>query len=78
MTSSNGNIFHVTGPLCGEFTGHEWIPLTEASVSWSFDVFFDLAWINGWVNNRKAVDLRRHCVHYNVTVVIISKSRLCS
>ena len=21
MTSSNGNIFHVTGPLCGEFTG---------------------------------------------------------
>ena len=26
MTSSNGNIFHVTGPLCGEFTGHRWIP----------------------------------------------------
>ena len=22
MTSSNGNIFGVTGPLCGEFTGH--------------------------------------------------------
>ena len=21
MTSSNGNIFRVTGPLCGEFTG---------------------------------------------------------
>ena len=31
MTSSNGNIFHVTGPLCGEFTGHRWIPLTRAS-----------------------------------------------
>ena len=30
MTSSNGNIFHVTGPLCGEFTGHLWISLTEA------------------------------------------------
>ena len=27
MTSTNGNIFRVTGPLCGEFTG----PLTEAS-----------------------------------------------
>ena len=26
MTSSNGNIFRVTGPLCGEFTGHWWIP----------------------------------------------------
>ena len=28
MTSSNGNIFHVTGPLCGKFTGHRVIPLT--------------------------------------------------
>ena len=31
MTSSKGNIFRVTGPLCGEFTGHRWIPLTKAS-----------------------------------------------
>ena len=31
MTSSNGNIFRVTGPLCGEFNGHRWIPLTRAS-----------------------------------------------
>ena len=31
MTSSNGNIFRVTGPLCGEFTGHRWIHLTKAS-----------------------------------------------
>ena len=31
MTSSNRNIFRVTGPLCGEFTGHRWIPLTKAS-----------------------------------------------
>ena len=31
MTSSNGNIFRVTGPLCGEFTGHRWIPRTKAS-----------------------------------------------
>ena len=31
MTSSNGNIFRVTGPLCGEFTGHRWIPHTKAS-----------------------------------------------
>ena len=36
MTSSNGNIFRVTGPLCGEFTGDRW-PMTR-----SFDVFFDL------------------------------------
>ena len=31
MTLSNGNIFRVTGPLCGEFIGHRWIPLTKAS-----------------------------------------------
>ena len=31
MTSSNGNIFRVTGPLWGEFTGHRSIPLTKAS-----------------------------------------------
>ena len=27
----NGNIFRVTGPLWGEFTGHRWIPRTKAS-----------------------------------------------
>ena len=31
MTSSKGNIFRVTGPLCGEFTGHRWIPLPKPS-----------------------------------------------
>ena len=31
MTSSNRNIFCVTGLLCGEFTGNQWIPRTKAS-----------------------------------------------
>ena len=31
MTSSNGNIFRVTGHVCGEFTGLRWIPHTKAS-----------------------------------------------
>ena len=31
MTSSNGNIFRDTGPLCGEFTGPRWILRTKAS-----------------------------------------------
>ena len=30
MMSSNGNIFRVTGHLCGEFTGPRWIPCTKA------------------------------------------------
>ena len=31
MTSSNGNIFGVTGHLCGEFTSHRWFPRTKTS-----------------------------------------------
>ena len=41
MTSSNGNIFRVTGPLCGEFTGPGEFP-TQRPVTRSFNVFFDL------------------------------------
>ena len=41
MTSSNGNIFRVTGPLCGEFTGPGDFP-TQRPATRSFDVFFDL------------------------------------
>ena len=28
------------------------------------------AWINGWVNNREAGDLRRHRTHYDVIVMM--------
>ena len=41
MTSSNGNIFRVTGPLCGEFTGPGEFP-TQRPVTRSFDVYIDL------------------------------------
>ena len=41
MTSSNGNIFRVTGPLCGEFIVPGEFP-TQRPVTRSFDVFFDL------------------------------------
>ena len=41
MTSSNGNIIRVTGPLCGEFTGPGEFP-TQRPVTRSFDVFFDV------------------------------------
>ena len=41
MTSSNGNIFRITGPLCGEFTGTGEFP-AQRPVTRSFDVFFYL------------------------------------
>ena len=64
MTSSNGNIFRVTGLLCGEFTGDRWIPRTKGS-----DAELICAWINGWVNNGEAGYLRRHRAHYDVIVM---------
>ena len=74
MTSSNGNIFRVTGPLCGEFTGPRWIPHTKASDAelgcflWSTPTKH-LRRLNGWVNKCKAGDLRRIRPHYDVTVM---------
>ena len=41
MTSSNGNIFHVTDPFCWEFTGPVEFP-AQRPVTRSFDVFFHL------------------------------------
>ena len=70
MTSSNGNIFRVTGPLCWEFTGHQGIPCTKASDAelWCFLSF--VPWISGWVNNREAGDLRRQRAHHDVIVML--------
>ena len=50
MTSSNGNSFRVTGPLCGEFTGPDEFP-TQRPVTRSFDVFFDLR-LNKWLSKQ--------------------------
>ena len=47
-------------PVTGEFPAQR--PVTR-----SFDVF--CAWINGWVNNLEANDLRRYRAHYDVTVM---------
>ena len=69
MTPSNGNIFHVTGPLHREFTGH---PVNSTHKGqWHGALMFSLicAWINSWVNNRKAADLRCHRAHYDVIVM---------
>ena len=62
MTSSLGNIFHVTGHLCGKFTDHQWIPRILM-------LSLICIWINGWEINGEAGDLRRHRPHYDVIVV---------
>ena len=57
---------HFTGYLCGEFTGHRWIPPHQCQ--WHGALMFSLicAWMNGWVNNRWAGDFRRQHAHYDV------------
>ena len=64
MTSSNGNIFRVTGLLCGEFNS----PYTG---QWRGVLMFSLicTWINDWENNREADDFRRYRTHYDVIVM---------
>ena len=67
MTSSNGNIFRVTGHLCGEFTGPGDFP-AQRPVTRSFDVFFDHS-LNerfskqsrGWWFETQSRPLWRHC-----------------
>ena len=50
MTSSNGNIFRVNVPLCGEFTGPGEFP-AQRPVTRSFGVFLDLC-LNKWLRKQ--------------------------
>ena len=77
MTSSNGNMFEITGHLCREFTDPGEFP-TQRPVTRSFDDFFDLRLINRWVNNPGAGDLRRNRPHYEVIVMEIQVPALGS
>ena len=49
-------------PALGEFAAQR--PVTR-----SFDVSLMCVWINDWVNNREAGDLRRNRAHYDVIVM---------
>ena len=52
-------------PVPGEFP-------TQRPVTRNFEFTLISARINGWVNNREAGDLRRHRIHYEVTVMCFS------
>ena len=72
MMLSNGNIFHITGPLWGPFVmGIHWLPVvSHHKGQWCGALMFALicAWINTWANYQEASDLRCHHAHYEVTV----------
>ena len=77
MTSSNENIFRVTGHLCGEFTGDRWTPHKKASDAGALMFSFICVWINAWVNNREAGDLRCDHAHYDVIAMSLSFKCCC-
>ena len=66
VTSSNGNIFRVTGLLCGEFTGHRWIAPPQRPVTRSFDVIFDQTMETSVIETPS----RRLWRHYNVLAIV--------
>ena len=73
MTSSNGKIFRVTGLF---LRGIHRSPVNYPHKGqWRGALMFTLicARINGWVNNPEAGDLRRHCTHYDVIVMCLTK-----
>ena len=68
MTWSDGNIFRVTGPLWG---GIHWSLVNSPHKDQGVGaLMFSLicSWTNGWVNNRDAGDVRRHCAYYGVSL----------
>ena len=71
MTSSNGNIYCVTGPLWAEFHGHRWIPLIKAS-----DVGF---WCFLWSAPEQTFQptIERPVISDAVTLIITSPWCLC-
>ena len=65
MTSSNGNIFRVTGPLCGKTSPSPHKGQLRGTLVFSLIC----AWTNRWANNRDDSDLRRHRAHYDANVM---------
>ena len=51
---------------------HRWPVNSPHKEQWRGTLMFSLiwAWINGWVNNREAGDLRRYRAQYDVIVMI--------
>ena len=65
MTSSNGNIFHVTSPLLWESTG-------RGAVMFSLTC----AWTSAWASHRDAGGLRPHRAHYVLIMMYLKCSYL--
>ena len=70
MMSSNGNIFPRYWPFVRGI--HRWPVNSPHKGQWRGTLMFPLicVWINGWVNNSEAGDLRCYQANYDVTVML--------
>ena len=75
ITSSNGNMFRVTGPLYSPVTGE--FP-SQRLVRQSFDVLFDLHLNKRLSKQSRRGDLRHHRAHYEVTVMVSHENAIMS
>ena len=70
MSLSNGDIFPCD---CSFVCGIDRSPVNSPPIrQWRGVLMFSLicSWINCWVNNLEAGDLKRHRAHYDVTVMV--------
>ena len=70
MTSSNGNIFPRYWPFVQGIHRSAVNSPHKGQLRGALMFSYICAWMNGWVNNGEAGDLRRHRARYDVTVMV--------
>ena len=69
------HILVISRPYVTQYAQRSTIAMVKLQPDWMFSLI--CVWINGWVNNREAGDLRRHRGHYDVNVMWISNCINC-
>ena len=73
---ARASFFHAAPPLASlqSFSALRQLGRPKAREPWPVWFSSICAWMNGWVNNHGAGDLRRHRAHYDVIVMICKAS----
>ena len=61
--------------VCGKSLVTSEFP-SQRPVTRSFEIYIYIYLTNGWANNRDAGDLRRHCAHYDVIVMVFESWKM--
>ena len=77
MTSSNVNIFRVTGPLCGEFTGHWLNSLTLKILQSCIDMCVTASVRHRWRKGKKMNNVRHVDIVSIETYCACNRNSMC-